>query len=108
MSRRYTGFSPSRIGMLSNWAASLTIEFTGTIGYLSPIGTLPDGLIALPFVTAMTTSSGAMPYDFSLCGSTVMTNDRAPAPNGGGAETPGKLANVGRTENKARSLISAT
>src|SRR5438552_5528509 len=94
--------------MLNIWLTSLTTEFTGTIGYLSPIGTFPDGLIVLPFVTAMTTSSGAMPYDWSRLGSTVMTTDRAPAPNGGGAETPGRLANIGRTENSARSLISAT
>src|ERR1043165_2646571 len=94
--------------MLSIWLASLTTELTGTIGYLSPIGTLPDGLIVLPLVIATTTSSGAMPYDCSRRGSTVTTSERAPAPNGGGADTPGRLANVGRTENRARSLISAT
>ena len=27
-------------------------------------------------------------------------------PNGGGAETPGRLANIGRTRNRARSWIS--
>jgi hypothetical protein len=49
--------------MASSCFASRTTEFTGTIGYVSPTGTLPDGLIALPFTTALMISSGDMPYD---------------------------------------------
>src|SRR5687767_7761609 len=107
MSRKKTGDSPVRIGIVLSWLASRTTEFTGTIGYLSSIGTLPEGLIELPLTSALITSSGDMPYDCSRWGSTVTTIVRALPPNGGGAETPGSLENIGRMRNSARSWISA-
>ena len=45
---------------IAQFRASVTTEFTGTIGISSPMRTLPDGLIVLPFVSAWTTSSGLM------------------------------------------------
>ncbi len=47
--------------MVPSSLTSRTTEFTGTIGNLSPTGMLPDGLIELPRVTAVMTSSGDMP-----------------------------------------------
>ncbi len=38
----------------------LTTELSGTIGYLSPSDTLPDGVIVLAAVKATTSSSGDM------------------------------------------------
>ena len=84
-----------RIGIVVNCCGSRTTEFTGTTGYLSPIGTLPEGLIEFPRTSAVTTSSGDIAYDCSRCGSSVTTIDRALPPNGGGADTPGKVENIG-------------
>ena len=42
----------------------------------------------------------------AAAGSTVTTTVRWLPPKGGGAETPGRLANIGRTRNRARSWIS--
>ncbi len=67
------------------------------------MGTLPEGLIVLPRVNATITSSGDILYDCNFSGSTVITIDRALPPNGGGADTPGKLENIGRTRNNAKS-----
>ena len=53
------------------------------------------------------TSSGDMPYDCNRRGSTDTTTVRALPPNGGGADTPGRLENIGRMRNSARSCISA-
>ena len=51
---------PVRIGMLPNSSICPTSELSGTIGYLSPMCTLPEGLIVLPLATAEITSSGEM------------------------------------------------
>ena len=87
----------------------MTTEFTGTIGYLSPIGTLPDGLIVLPFVSADDDLVGRHAVRLQpLADRRVTTSVRGLPPNGGGADTPGRLANIGRTWNSAWSWISAT
>ena len=57
---------------------------------------------------AATTSSGDMLYARSRSGLTFTTTLRALPPKGGGAETPGKVANNGRTRLRARSCISPT
>ena len=49
-----------RIGIVESCCGSLTTELTGTIGYRSPMGTLPEGLSVLPRVRAVMTSSGDM------------------------------------------------
>src|SRR5437588_6277116 len=102
MSRKYLGALPVPIGMIPNSFTSRTTEFTGTIGNLSPTATLPDGLIELPRTRAVTTSSGDIEYDCNRRGSTVTTTVRALPPNGGGADTPGRLENIGRIRNSAR------
>ena len=76
---------------------SLTMAFDGTAGKKSPNRTLPDGLIVLPLVSAPMTSSGERPNALSLSGLARITMLRAEPPNGGGAETPGRDENMGRT-----------
>jgi hypothetical protein len=49
-----------RIGTSSRAFVPGATEFIGTIGIESPMRTLPDGLIKLPFDSAATTSSGLM------------------------------------------------
>src|SRR5262245_7653394 len=108
MSRTYTvGLVPGRMTIWPSSFGSLTTELTGTIGALPPTGTVPDGLMSLPLTSASTTSSGDMWYAFSRSGSVWMTMVRWLPPNGGGADTPGKVANIGRTWNRALSWISA-
>src|SRR5436853_233301 len=52
------GKVPTRIGTPSRSLMFLTTELSGTIGYLSPSMTLPDGLIVLAAAMALTTASG--------------------------------------------------
>src|SRR2546430_10234412 len=52
------GKVPARIGTTSRSLMFLTTELSGTIGYLSPSITLPEGLIVLAAAMALTTSSG--------------------------------------------------
>ena len=85
-----------------------TTEFNGTIGYLSPNRMLPDGLMVLAAAMAATTSSGAMLQARNRSGFRFTTMLRALPPNGGGAETPGNVANKGRTRFNATSCISPT
>jgi hypothetical protein len=87
---------------------SLTSELTGTIGISSSIRMFPEGLITLPAVRAEITSSGDIEYDRRRSGSSRMTTLRWLPPNGGGAETPGRAANIGRTRNNAWSWIWPT
>src|SRR5258708_16701414 len=86
----------------------LTTEFSGTIGYLSPSATLPEGVIVLAAVRAMTSSSGDMLYARRRSGFALTNIVRALPPNGGGADTPGSVAKSGRTRFKAASCISPT
>ena len=86
----------------------LTTEFNGTMGYLPPMGILPDGLMRFAAVMAETISSGDMFKARSRSGFTLMRMLRALPPNGGGADTPGSVANSGRTRFSARSCISPT
>ncbi len=56
---------------------------------------LPDGDITLNLERASTTSSGVRLKLRSLSGSTLKIIDRAFEPNGGGADNPGMVANIG-------------
>src|SRR5437660_12576672 len=85
-----------------------TTEFSGTIGYLSPSVTLPEGVIVLAVVRAMTSSSGDMLYARRRSGLALISIVRALPPNGGGADTPGNVAKSGRTRLRAASCISPT
>ena len=49
-----------RIGTLSRSLMFFTTEFSGTMGYLLPMGMLPEGLMVLAEVRAATISSGDM------------------------------------------------
>ena len=60
-SRRNTVGYPPRIGTRSNSLSLLTTELRGTIGIMSPMRTLPEGLMVFVAATAATTSSGDMP-----------------------------------------------
>ena len=81
----------------------LTTELSGTIGYLSPSITLPEGLMVLAAAMALTTSSGERLQARSRSGLMLTTMARALPPKGGGAETPGNVANSGRTRFRAAS-----
>ncbi len=71
-----------------------------------PVHMLPEGMTTLERLTAAMASSGEMRYCCSLSGSSVTTMVRWLPPNGGGAETPGSVANSGRTRLMAKSCIS--
>src|SRR6266478_6279153 len=81
----------------------LTTALTGTIGYCWAMETFQDGLIVLASVMAWTTSSGDMLQARSRSGLRLMTMLRALPPKGGGADTPGSVAKMGRTRFKAAS-----
>src|SRR5439155_8687995 len=66
------------------------------------------GLTAFPDVKAAMTSSGEALYLARASGSARRTTVRALPPNGGGADTPGIAANMGRTLFSAWSWISVT
>src|ERR1035437_10604634 len=96
-SRRNTaGYTPVRIGTPSRSLMFLTTELSGTIGYLPPIGMLPEGLIRFADVMAETISSGDTFRARKRSGLTLISMLRALPPNGGGADTPGGVANNGR------------
>ena len=71
-----------------------------------PVHMLPEGMTRVALLTAAMASSGEMRYCWSLSGSSVMTMVRWLPPNGGGAETPGRVAKSGRTRFSAKSCIS--
>ena len=109
ISRRKTaGYVPVRIGTLSRSLIFFTTELRGTIGYFRLIAMFPEGLIMLAAVIADTISSGDILYERRRSGFTLITIVRALPPKGGGAETPGRVANSGRTRFRAASCISAT
>src|SRR5204863_4556411 len=83
-----------------------TTELTGTIGDWALIVTFPDGVISFREARAATTSSGDRWLALRRSGSARMTMVRWLPPKGGGAETPGRAANMGRTLNRARFWIS--
>ena len=72
------------------------------------MGMFPEGLIRFAEVMAETISSGDMFKARRRSGFTLMRMLRALPPNGGGADTPGSVANNGRTRFKAKSCISPT
>jgi hypothetical protein len=82
------------------------MALTGTMGIWSWMRTFPEGLMRLPLPRALTTSSADRLCDKSARGSTLTTRVRWLPPKGGGAETPGRLANMGRTLNRAWSWMS--
>src|SRR2546429_7597041 len=79
-----------------------TTELSGTIGYLSPSITLPEGLMVLAAAMALTTSSGERLQARSRSGLMLTTMARALPPKGGGAETPGNVANSGERDSELR------
>src|SRR5579872_2186593 len=68
-----------------------------------PVHILPDGITRVPLLTAEIASWGEILYCCSLSGSSVMTIVRWLPPKGGGADTPGSVANRGRTRFSAKS-----
>ena len=95
--------------MLSIWFASLTMELTGTIGYLSPMGTLPEGLIVLPLRDRQHDFVGS--HAVRLQPPWIDGHDQRPRCSRRTAAAPRRRAGR-RTSaalgNRARSLISAT
>ena len=89
------------MGMFSSSLTSRTSELMGTIGIILPIRTFPEGLIVFPLVRAVISSSGDIDVRAEPLGVGRITTVRWLPPNGGGAETPGRLANIGRTLNRA-------
>src|SRR5689334_6737763 len=69
---------------------------------------LPEGLMRFAAVIAFTTSSGVMLQERNRSGFKFTRMLRALPPKGGGADTPGKVANNGRTRFNAASCISPT
>ena len=85
-----------------------SVAFVDAIRIRSPVRTLPDGRTVVARFTANTTSSGESRYCLSFSGSTRTTIVRWLPPNGGGADTPGSVAKMGRTRLSAMSCISGT
>src|SRR6266487_1820416 len=85
-----------------------SVAFVDAIRIRSPVRTLPDGRTMVARFKADTTSSGESRYCLSLSGSTRTTIVRWLPPNGGGADTPGSVAKIGRTRLSAMSCISGT
>ncbi len=75
---------------------------------MSPKVTLPAGVMVLAPAKAVTTSSGVTPVLRKRSGLRLIRIERALPPNGGGAETPGKVAKSGRTVFSAASWSWAT
>src|SRR5438477_611957 len=84
----------------------VTVELTGAMRVRSGVLIVPAGVTTLPVLTARITSWGDMPYARRRFGSTLITMVRWLPPKGGGADTPGRVANCGRTRFRARSWIS--
>src|SRR3954470_11657195 len=95
--RKTVGYLPVRSGTLSRSLIFLATELRGTIGYFPLIGMLPEGVMRFAAVMAVTTSSGDKLYERRRSGLRFTTMLRALPPKGGGAETPGSVANRGRT-----------
>ena len=108
ISRRYTvAPETGRMGVLISSGrlppkAALVRAMRSTL----PVHMLPDGITRVALLTAAMASSGEIRYCRSLSGSSVMTMVRWLPPNGGGADTPGSVANSGRTRLTAKSCIS--
>src|SRR3989442_1049503 len=83
-----------------------SVALVDAIRIRSPVRTFPDGTTVLDRLTAATTSSGEKPYCRSRSGSTRTTMVRWLPPNGGGADTPGNVAKIGRTRFSAMFCLS--
>ena len=87
-----------RMGVSSSSARlAPSAELVRAMRSILPVHILPDGITTLDLLTAAMASSGEIWYCCSLAGSSVTTMVRWFPPKGGGAETPGRVANSGRT-----------
>src|SRR5579864_8171127 len=95
MSRRYTvAPETGRMGVDNNSARLPPREaLVRAIRSMEPVHILPEGMTRLAWLTAEMAWSGEMRYWRSWSGSRVTTMLRWLPPNGGGAETPGRVAN---------------
>src|SRR5215475_9671239 len=84
-------------GISANSLTFSSREFTVVTNMMLSIRRFPAGVIALFFATASTTWSGEILYRRNFSGSTFTTTDLELAPNGGGADKPDTVANMGRT-----------
>src|SRR5579863_955324 len=94
------------MGIFSKCSTFDSSELMEVTYMILPIRRLPDGVMALFFDIACTTSSADKLNWRSFSGFTLISTDRALEPNGGGAESPGTVANRGRIRVMARSNIS--
>ena len=95
------------MGALSNSARlPPSAALVRAIRSMAPVYMLPEGITRVALLTAAMASSGEMRYWWSLPGSSVTTMVRWFPPKGGGAETPGSVANSGRTRLMAKSCSS--
>src|SRR5476649_2812799 len=90
-------------GILPKFSEFLTSVFMVVKYIVLPILRFPDGDITLYFESASTTSSGVRLKLRSLLGSILKTIVRALEPNGGGADSPGIVENMGLMRVAARS-----
>src|SRR5262249_18310851 len=82
------------------WARSVgffTIAFVSAIVVTPFTRTLPAGSVRFARASACATSSGDSWYERSFAGSTYTSIVRILPPDGGGADTPGSVASIGRT-----------
>src|SRR5579859_7300622 len=93
-------------GMSSKCCTLVSRELMEVTYIVLSIRRLPEGVMALFFEIASTTSSAERLYMRNFSGLTLISTDRALEPNGGGACNPGTVANKGRTLVIARSNIS--
>src|ERR1700694_2817415 len=105
MSRRYTVVPDfGRIGVFKSSGRLLPIvALVRAMRSILPVHMLPDGTTREAVLTAAMASCGEMRYCCSLSGFNVITIVRWLPPKGGGAETPGSVANNGRTRLIAKS-----
>src|ERR1700722_3321815 len=81
-------------------------ELTLVIYIMLSTRRLPEGVMVLLRTTACVTSSGEILNIRSFSGLTLISTDRALDPKGGGAVSPGTLANNGRMRVMAISKMS--
>src|SRR5579872_5078735 len=94
------------IGMSSKCSTFPSRELMDVTYMMLSTRRLPEGVIALFLAIAATTSSADKLYIRNFSGLTLISTDLALEPKGGGAWSPGTVANRGRTLVRARSKIS--
>ena len=85
-----------------------SVALVDAIRMRSPVRTLPDGSTVVARLTATRPRPARAGTARSFSGSTRTTIVRWLPPNGGGADTPGSVAKIGRTRLSAMSCISGT